>query len=548
MGSKDSPDPPDYRGAAVQEGEAAKEIARQTTFANRPDQYTPWGNSTWQTQRVTDPATGLPTTRWQQSINLSGPQQQALDSQMNVQAGRSALAQSLIGRSAGELEQPMDWNALPGPAQAPDVPGFYGANLPTMGNLPNPNGTDPTPPGAPSYGGLSGWGNTPGATTIGGPTMAGGMVPNGRLNDPGIQGQSLAPNTYSPTGAQAGLDFSGAQSVDAGGAYQDRFANQQFERNMSLLRPEHERATESLDVQLRNRGLTPGTEAYDYQMNQLRQSQDEAQMRLAADAVRYGGQEQQAQFGREMSLRGQQVGETTTQGQFTNQALQQQFGQQLQSGAQGFGEQSAASQFAEQQRAARLGQQGQQFGQQLQQAQAWDNQVGQNNNTRLAWQGQQFGQNMQAAQQANALRGQQFGELQQLQQYYGGQAEQQFRRQLDLAQFQDSQRQQVVNEQLAFGQQGFNQQLQQANYQNTLRQQAIAEEAQRRGLSINEMNALMTGQQVASPGMPQFMGASQAQAPQYLAAAQAQGQFDAQNYSTALGPVNALLGSFQLGR
>ncbi|MBU90821.1 MAG: hypothetical protein CL475_00165, partial [Acidobacteria bacterium] len=74
----------------------------------------------------------------------------------------------------------------------------------------------------------------------------------------------------------------------------------------------------------------------------------------------------------------------------------------------------------------------------------------------------------------------------------------------------------------------------------SLRQQAIAEEAQRRGMSINEMNALMTGQQVATPQMPQFLGAGAAQAPQLLAAAQAQGNFDQQGYQTGASMANAL--------
>jgi SOS response regulatory protein OraA/RecX len=34
-----------------------------------------------------------------------------------------------------------------------------------------------------------------------------------------------------------------------------------------------------------------------------------------------------------------------------------------------------------------------------------------------------------------------------------------------------------------------------ANYQNQLRQQQIAEDMQRRGYSLNEINAILTGQQ-----------------------------------------------------
>jgi hypothetical protein len=177
----------------------------------------------------------------------------------------------------------------------------------------------------------------------------------------------------------------------------------------------------------------------------------------------------------------------------------------------------------------------------MQASQQLDSQRGQ----ALQEQQQQFQQGMQGAQQQNALRGQQFGEQQARDQAVGGAAEAQFQREMDMSRYQDQQRQQQVNEQLAYGGQGFNQQLQQGQYQQGLRQQAIAEEAQRRGMSINEMNALMTGQQVGTPQMPNFMGAERAESTNYLGAAQAQGNFDQQGYSTALGPVNSLAQSFQ---
>lgn len=83
----------------------------------------------------------------------------------------------------------------------------------------------------------------------------------------------------------------------------------------------------------------------------------------------------------------------------------------------------------------------------------------------------------------------------------------------------------------AMGQQyGLNQQY--ANQQNQLRQQAIAEQMQRRGSSLNEMNALLSGQQVQMPQMPSFNTSAQAQTPNILGALQS--QYDAQ-----LGAYNA---------
>jgi hypothetical protein len=76
--------------------------------------------------------------------------------------------------------------------------------------------------------------------------------------------------------------------------------------------------------------------------------------------------------------------------------------------------------------------------------------------------------------------------------------------------------------------QNFSQALQQSGYANTLRQQAIAEQLQRRGWSLNEINALLQGQQVGMPTFPGFMGAGKAAAPNYLGAEQLQNAYNQQ--------------------
>jgi hypothetical protein len=141
----------------------------------------------------------------------------------------------------------------------------------------------------------------------------------------------------------------------------------------------------------------------------------------------------------------------------------------------------------------------------------------------LAQQGQAFGQDVQSQQAQNAALAAQFG--------MGLQA----------------------------NQQNFGQGLQAANFQNQLRQQAIAEEAQRRGMSLNELNALLTQQQVGMPQMPTFTPAGAAAATPYLNAAQMQGQANQQDSGGSgigtllggvagsfFGPVGTAIGS-QLG-
>ena len=98
----------------------------------------------------------------------------------------------------------------------------------------------------------------------------------------------------------------------------------------------------------------------------------------------------------------------------------------------------------------------------------------------------------------------------------------------------DQSRMQAQNQ--AVGQQ-FNMNQSYANAQNQLRQQAIAEEMQRRGMSLNEMNALLSGQQVQMPNMPSFSQSGQAQTPNILGATQ-------MGYDAQLGAANAQNAAF----
>lgn len=87
-----------------------------------------------------------------------------------------------------------------------------------------------------------------------------------------------------------------------------------------------------------------------------------------------------------------------------------------------------------------------------------------------------------------------------------------------------------------------------AGFQNALRQQAIAEQMQRRGMSLNEMNALLTGQQVQMPTMPSFTAAGRAETPNILGATQSgyDAQLGAYNAEQA-GANNFMGGLFSLG-
>jgi hypothetical protein len=140
----------------------------------------------------------------------------------------------------------------------------------------------------------------------------------------------------------------------------------------------------------------------------------------------------------------------------------------------------------------------------------------------------QFGMGAQQGQFANQAALGQFG--------MGAQAaNQNFQQQLAALGFGNEAQQQAWQQQMAGGAQNFNQQMQASQYQTQLRQQQIAEEMQKRGFSLNEINALISGQQVAMPNMPGFSNAQRAEGTQNLAAAQMQGQsaLDAYNAEQA---------------
>lgn len=80
--------------------------------------------------------------------------------------------------------------------------------------------------------------------------------------------------------------------------------------------------------------------------------------------------------------------------------------------------------------------------------------------------------------------------------------------------------------------QDFNQQTAGGQYSQLNRQQAIAEMLQKRSQPLNELNALLTGQQVGMPQMPSFQTSLKAETPNYMGAAQNQ-------YSAALDATNA---------
>lgn len=88
------------------------------------------------------------------------------------------------------------------------------------------------------------------------------------------------------------------------------------------------------------------------------------------------------------------------------------------------------------------------------------------------------------------------------------------------ATFANSAAQSTLQNQLSAGAQTFGQGTSQANLQNQLRQQQIAEDMQNRGFTTNEINAMLTGQQVQTGPQPSFNAAGASMPTNYSTAAQ----------------------------
>jgi hypothetical protein len=326
-------------------------------------------------------------TQWQQDVTLTPEQQQSLDYQQQLQAQRSGLAGGLYDRMASEYADPADWSNY---AQLRDV--------------------DPTITG----GGL--------------PQFTGPADPTGMAQLPG-QLQRTGPE----------LDPSQRYYQDAEDAIYG-----QFERRQEPRMAQQMAATETA---LRNQGLRPGDEAYDYQMQQLQQQQDDARLGAQYQATMGAGQEAGRMLGMDAATRGQLFGENQAIGGFD------------------------------------LARAGQEYG----------------------MMSDQYRQDIQGRQMENEL------------------AQQQYQNQMqnEIAQF--------------------DQQLASAGYTAQQRQQQIAEEMQRRGYTLNEINAILTGQQVSMPQQPGFSTASRSAATDYLGAGQMQGQADLDRFSAEQAGLQGLM-------
>lgn len=423
--AKDAPDPPDYKAAAEATAESNEAALTSQTWANRPNVSTPWGSQTWSAGKGVDPATGKEITTWNSNISLTPAQQQALDSQQNIQQGRSDAAGKLLGQATSAFDQQLDWNSLPGRADQIQAPNLVGQVTPTMGQM--NSGIDPT------------------STSV----------------------STVNPFSFGPVNrsvADAGDIQTGLNG--SSGDYRQRAQDAVW----NLQKPMLDERRAGVETQLANMGLARGSEAWEREMRSV----DDAEARAQLAAISEGRNESSMAFGQDLQS-----------GQFANNAQQQQFGQNLQEA--GFGNTAQAQEFDQGVRA-----------------------VGVNNQA----QAQEFGQNTTEAGFENQVTQQRFDAA------------------MRSAQMGDTRALQQLQAEISAG--GFN---------NQNRSAALAEAIQRRGQPLNELNALLTGQQVNMPNMPNTPMAGRAPGVDYTGAADAQYGAAMQGANFQQGQINSFLGA-----
>jgi len=291
MGKKD-PSPPDVRGAAETEGRYSREIARDATYADRPNQYGPLGSVEWGQTLGSDPAS---------ESRLRGAVEEA---RRNVERYSSST--------------PASNSAYP-PGYAPAHPPGYGplnlvpyANSNIQGDtgrLAEAESALSEAERAFSAANVTKWTQTQTLTpdlqstldsTLG---MMKGRAGLAESLNPRIEREMGSDPDWAQFGDVVGFDPTEQRASAEEASYQ---------KSANRLDPRFARQRESLDIRLRNQGLVPGDQAYDAQIENFGTERTDAYEQARLGSVAAGRDE----FGvalqgneRANALRDQQIAE-----------------------------------------------------------------------------------------------------------------------------------------------------------------------------------------------------------------------------------------------
>lgn len=107
FGQPSAPTPPDYAGAAQQQGQSNLDAAIATGIMNRPNQSNPYGTQTWTQSGSTD-VNGRAIPNWTSNVNLSPVGQGLFDSFQKQQTQLASLGDTAMGAVQNTINSPLD--------------------------------------------------------------------------------------------------------------------------------------------------------------------------------------------------------------------------------------------------------------------------------------------------------------------------------------------------------------------------------------------------------------------------------------------------------
>ena len=270
MGKASAPPAPDYEAAARATAQGNLAAAQQATQANRPNQYTPWGSSTWSNDRQFDQA---------------GYDQAMQQYNQAMQASQQPQA------SGGGYWAP---SGTDGGADAWVANGSVGTLA---------NSQMPTAPNRDQFYSGDNWSQT---TTLSPQMQA--LFDQGMQLEQGLFGtQNAALGRVNETLGQ-GFDTSSLPAM--GSVYDPNLAtNNAQELLMRRLAPEMDRNSEALRAQLANQGITQGSQAYANAMDQMNRQRNDLSTQAALQGIGLGMQQQGMMFDQSGRLRNNALAE-----------------------------------------------------------------------------------------------------------------------------------------------------------------------------------------------------------------------------------------------
>lgn len=451
-----TPKQPDYVAAANAEAQGNLDLARYATQANRVNQYTPWGSSTWTNDRAFDQAGyDAATARYNQQATAASQAPRSPLGLGTAMGGGYDFNQSLgtyVDQGQGSPGYSSAWNNLtmPNPEDfytggdnwsqniqlSPEMQqmldqqnriqlGLFGAQNNALDRVNSMMGTSFDTSGLPSGGSALNMSSLPGLGDVFDPNRLSAMGSVLDINGLPSMGTVLDINGL-PT---AGTAFGGSRG-DISMYDPTLNTNNATDLLMQRINPQLDQQQEALRARLAQQGVVEGSEAYNRALMQHQQGRNDAYNQAALTGIGLGMQQQGLQFNQGLQNR-----------QLTAAEQAQQFQQQ------GYLRELAA-----------------------------------------ALQQQQYGQQTNNRQMSAAEQAQLYGQMTN-------------NRMLGSAEQAQRYAQQTGNQQLAAALQQ-----QQFNQAEQARQRAYQEAAYARGLPFQELSALTSGSQVQ---MPQFPGYSQ---------------------------------------